>query len=173
MTTSGCAPIARRTGTGPDGRAGGQVARFAAIGNAGPPSRESGTREILDRAAQTLDFSRPVAVTLMAILHLIPDTEDPQAIIATLMAAVPAGSYLALSHPASDIRPDAVAEMARRVNARLGPTRGTMRDQGQVTRLFDGLDLLEPGVVQPQWWHPAGPVSGADIGVWGGAARKP
>jgi hypothetical protein len=131
------------------------------------------TRKILDRAAQTLDFSRPVAVTLMAILHLIPDTEDPQAIIATLMAAVPAGSYLALSHPASDIRPDAVAEMARRVNARLGPTRGTMRDQGQVTRLFDGLDLLEPGVVQPQWWHPAGPISGTDIGVWGGAARKP
>ena len=130
------------------------------------------TREILDRAARTLDFSRPVAVTLLAILHLIPDSGDPRGIVATLMAAVPPGSYLVISHPAGDIRTVAVAEMARRVNARLGPTRGTMRDQAEVTRLFDGLELLDPGVVQPQLWRPAGVVPEAEIGVWCGVARK-
>jgi hypothetical protein len=118
------------------------------------------TQFILDSAARTLNFSRPVAVSLLAIMHLIPDADDPYGIVATLMAAVPSGSYLVLSHPASDIRAAAVAEMAKRVNARLGPTRGTMRDRAEVTRFFDGLELLEPGVEQPQRWHPEGPVRG-------------
>jgi hypothetical protein len=130
------------------------------------------TRFILDSAARTLDFSRPIAVLLLAILHLIPDEAGPYEIVATLMAAVPPGSYLVLSHPAADIRAAQVAEMARRVNARLGPTRGKMRDQDQVSRFFDGLALVEPGLVQPQHWHPAGPVPGAEIGVWCGVARK-
>ena len=130
------------------------------------------TQQILDRAAQTLDFSRPVAVSLLAILHLIPDEADPHGIVGMLMAAVPSGSYLVLSHPAGDIRAAEVAEMARRVNARLGPTRGTMRDQAQVTRFFDGLELVQPGVVQPPWWHPDGPVREAEIGVWCGVGRK-
>jgi S-adenosyl methyltransferase len=131
------------------------------------------TREILDNAVRMLDFGRPVAVTLLAILHLIPDEADPYGIVATLMAAVPPGSYLVLSHPAGDIRPAAVAEMARRVNVRLGPTtRGTMRDRAEVTRFFDGLELLDPGVVQPQRWRPAGAVPEGDIAVWCGVARK-
>jgi S-adenosyl methyltransferase len=130
------------------------------------------TQFILDGAARTLDFSRPVAVSLLAILHLIPDETGPHGIVATLMAAVPPGSYLMISHPAGDIRPAEVAEMARRVNSRLGPARGTMRDRAEVTRFFDGLDLLEPGVVQPQRWLPTGPVSPAEIGVWSGVARK-
>jgi hypothetical protein len=129
--------------------------------------------KILDFAARTLDFSRPVAVTLLAILHLIPDEDDPYGIVATLMAAIPPGSYLALSHPASDIRAAAVAEMARRVNARLGgSTRGTMRDQANVRRFFDGLELVEPGVVEPPKWRPAGPVSATEVAVWCGVARK-
>jgi hypothetical protein len=129
--------------------------------------------KILDVAARTLDLSRPVAVTLLAILHLIPDEDDPRGIVATLMAAVPAGSYLTLSHPASDIRPAAVAEMARRMNARLGgSTRGTMRDQGEVRRFFDGLELVAPGIVQPPQWRPAGPVSADEVAVWCGIARK-
>jgi hypothetical protein len=130
------------------------------------------TRTILDSAAQTLDFRQPIAVTLLAILHLIPDEDAPAQLIATLMAAVPSGSYLALSHPASDIRPEAVAEMARRVNARLGPARGTMRNQAEVARFFDGLTLVEPGVIQPQWWRPPVPDAEAEVGVWCGVARK-
>jgi hypothetical protein len=129
------------------------------------------TLKILGSAAATLDFSQPVAVTLLAIMHLIPDEDDPYGIVAALMAAVPPGSYLVLSHPASDIRPGAVAEMARRLNARLGgSTRGTMRDWSQVSRFFDGLELVEPGVVQLPQWRSAGPVS--EVGVWCGVARK-
>src|SRR5450755_259295 len=92
------------------------------------------TQKILQSAERTLDFSRPVAVTLMAILHLIPDEADPYGIVSTLMAAVPPGSYLALSHPTGDIRPEAVAEMSRQMNTQLGPTRGTMRDKAAVSR---------------------------------------
>ncbi len=63
------------------------------------------TQTILEQAARTLDFSQPVAIMLLGILHLISDSEDPYGIVARLVDAVPAGSYLAISHPASDIHP--------------------------------------------------------------------
>jgi S-adenosyl methyltransferase len=130
------------------------------------------TRRILESAARTLDFGQPVAITLLAILHLIPDADDPYQIVGTLMAAVPPGSYLALSHPAGDIRHTAVAEMSRRMNTQLGPTRGTMRDRAGVTRFFDGLELVDPGVAQPQRWHPDGHIRDGEVAVWCGVARK-
>ena len=71
-----------------------------------------------------------------------------------------------------DIKPAAIAEMTKRINARLGPARGTMRDRGEITRFFDGMDLLEPGVVQPQFWRPAGSVPDAEVTAWCGVARK-
>src|SRR5487761_782136 len=61
------------------------------------------TGEILGRAARLLDFSKPVAVTLIAILHAVPDADDPHAIVARLMDTVPPGSHLALSHPGADL----------------------------------------------------------------------
>ncbi len=131
------------------------------------------TRAILGAAAQTLDFSRPVAITLLAILHLIPDEAAPYQIVAALMAAVPPGSYLVISHPASDIRPAAVAELSGRMNARLGPATGTPRDLAAVTRFFDGLALVEPGVLPPQWWRPPEAESEAEVALWCGVARKP
>jgi hypothetical protein len=67
-------------------------------------------------AARTLDFSRPVAVLLIAVLHLIPDLDDPYAVVARLMDAVPPGSYLVMAHAASDIDPEAAAQMATRYN---------------------------------------------------------
>ena len=130
------------------------------------------TQAILERAAQTLDFSKPVAVMLVAILHMIPDADDPRGIVGRLMAAVPAGSYLTLSHPASDVRADEVAEMTRRLNTRIGSARGTPRDRAEVTRLFAGLELAEPGVTQPHRWRPAAPVGDADVMLWCGVARK-
>jgi hypothetical protein len=128
---------------------------------------------IIDGAAATLDFSQPVAVMLLIVLHLIPDADDPHAILGTLMERMASGSYLVISHPASDIRPAAMAEMTRRVNARLTSARGTMRNQAEITRFFDGLALTEPGVVQPQRWRPEGPVAEADVTAWCGVARKP
>jgi hypothetical protein len=61
------------------------------------------TARILAQAGQLLDLAKPVAVTLLTVLHAIPDDDDPYAIVATLMDAVPAGSYLAISHGASDL----------------------------------------------------------------------
>ena len=67
---------------------------------------------ILAQAARTLDFSRPVAVMLIAVMHLIVDADDPYRLVSELMAAVPAGSYLALSQVASDIEAEQMAEAA-------------------------------------------------------------
>ena len=78
------------------------------------------TGRILAEAAQTLDFSRPVAIMLMAILQHIDEAEDPYAIVNSLLAAVPPGSYLAISHPAADIETEAMAQMAERLNKLMG-----------------------------------------------------
>ena len=128
---------------------------------------------ILRAAARTLDFGEPVALMLLIILHLIPDTDDPYGIVAALLRALPSGSHLVLSHPASDIRAAQMAEMTRRVNERMSGPRASMRDRAAVTRFFDGLELLEPGVVQPQHWRPE-PGAGSQVQVtaWCGVARK-
>jgi hypothetical protein len=128
--------------------------------------------QILPAAAKTLDFSKPVAVMMLIVLHLIPDSDDPYGIVARLMDALVPGSYLVIAHPASDIKPAAIAEMTKRINARLGPARGTMRDRGEITRFFDGMELLAPGVVQPQLWRPVGSVPDAEVTAWCGVARK-
>jgi len=132
--------------------------------------RETG--KILSAARRTLDFSRPVAVMTLLVLHLIPDSDDPYGIVSTLMDAMPAGSYLVMTHVAADIEPEAMAEMAKRLN-RLVAEKGTMRDKAGVTRFFDGLELVEPGIVQPQRWRPAGPVPDVNVTAWCGVARKP
>jgi S-adenosyl methyltransferase len=128
---------------------------------------------ILHGAARTLDFSQPVAVMLIAIMHLIVDTDDPYGLVGRLMSAVPAGSYLALSQVASDIEPERMAEAARRYN-RLAHETQRHRTHQEVTRFFDGLEPVEPGVVAVHEWRPEpeGPLW-AHSGMWCGVARKP
>ena len=131
------------------------------------------TAAILERAARTLDFSQPVAVVLFAILNVIGDGDDPYGIVTTLMDAVPPGSYLALSHPASDIVSEKMAEVRDRLN-RLTYQKATLRSQAEVTQFFDGLELVEPGVVQAQEWRPASEIEArTPSAVWGGVGRKP
>jgi hypothetical protein len=109
------------------------------------------TPRILAGAARTLDFSQPVAVMLIAVLHFIPDSDDPYKVVARLMDAVPPGSCLVLAHGASDIEPEAVAEMMQRYNA-LSSVPLTLRTRPEVTRFFDGLELIPPGMVPlPEW----------------------
>ena len=131
------------------------------------------TPAILEGARRTLDFSQPVALMLLIILHMIPDTDDPYGLVARMVAALPSGSYLVLAHPASDIHAAEMAEMTRRVNERMSGPKATLRDRAEVTRFFRGLDLLEPGVVQPQQWRPepAGP-DPPQVTAWCGVARK-
>ena len=130
--------------------------------------------KILAGAAELLDFRRPVAVLLIGILQLIPDSDDPHAIVARLTGAVPPGSWLAVYHPASDIDQDRVAEAVRRVNARSAGTT-TLRSHAEIARFFGGLPLLEPGLVQVHRWQPgpAAPGHGAQIAAYAGLARKP
>jgi hypothetical protein len=108
---------------------------------------------ILERAAATLDYGQPVALMLLLILHLIPDEADPYAIVATLMDALPRGSYLVISHPPRDIQPIASAA-AMQVYNEFVSVRQTRRTHAEVCRFFDGLELLEPGVVMLHHWRP-------------------
>jgi hypothetical protein len=129
-------------------------------------------QKILDGAARTLDFRRPVAVMLMAILQHIADDGDPYRIVATLLAALPPGSYLALSHPASDINSEAMARMAGVLNQMMAE-KVTFRDRAAAGRFFDGLALADPGLVQASKWRPAtGAEAASPAALWAGVARK-
>jgi hypothetical protein len=131
------------------------------------------TGMILARAAELLDFTQPVAVTLMAVLHAIPDPEDPYAIVATLMDAVPSGSYFALSHSASDLLHTGQRQSLEDVNNRMVQQQFTYRSREQVARFFEGTDLVEPGLVRVEEWRPdPGPADGGKSHLWGAVGRK-
>jgi S-adenosyl methyltransferase len=130
---------------------------------------------ILAGAARLLDYERPVAVMLMTILQYLGDADDPYQVVATLMAAMPRGSYLALSHPAKDVEGDAMAELADSLNQTM-TEKVTFRDRSAVARFFDGLDLVEPGIVQASKWRPATDAEAdavSPVALWAGVARTP
>jgi S-adenosyl methyltransferase len=131
------------------------------------------TGAILQKAAGTLDFSQPVAIFLIGILHLILDEDEPHALVRQLVNAVPAGSWLVIAHPASDVVEEAVT-MVRHLQART-PMRAKLRDRAEIARFFEGLELLPPGLVQLHRWYPDGgePQSAGEIPEWCGAGRKP
>jgi hypothetical protein len=130
------------------------------------------TGKILEAARRTLDFSEPVAVMLIAVLHLIGDADDPAGIIAQLMDAVPAGSTLAISHVPNDMHMGAMSDMSDRLN-RLLSQPSTYRSQAQVTGFFAGLELVDPGVVPIQRWRPDTEEEAAAVAaMWGGVAVK-
>ena len=130
--------------------------------------------KILAEAAALLDFREPVGVLLIGILQLIPDEDDPHAVVARLMDAVPPGSWLAIFHPASDILADRMKEVARSVSTRAA-TPTTLRARPEILRFFDGLELLEPGLVQVHRWRPGSPAPdmGDEVPGYAGLARKP
>jgi S-adenosyl methyltransferase len=130
------------------------------------------TGKILAAAADTLDFSEPVAVLLIAILHLIPDGDDPWKLVADLMDAAAPGSYLAITHPASDVTPQASARASRAYNDNV-TTPQTRRSRAEVARFFTGLELVSPGLVQLADWRPAAGDLPAPSSGYGAVARKP
>jgi hypothetical protein len=112
------------------------------------------TSKILSQAAQLLDFTQPVAVTLLSILHAVLDADDPYAIVATLMDAVPSGSYLAISHAASDlIDPRALQGLHDSWKGKV-QQEFQWRTRDEVARFFTGMDLVEPGLVRVDDWRP-------------------
>lgn len=135
--------------------------------------RDTGT--ILAEAARTLDFSQPVAVLLIAVLHFIPDAEDPYAVVRRLVDGVPSGSCLVIGHGASDIEPEAAAELSKRYNE-LSPTKIRLRSRSEVMPFFDGLQLVGHGLVPlSQWWDSEPTDTDTASGLVGhvGIARKP
>jgi S-adenosyl methyltransferase len=153
-------------------------ARALLVGTAAPTAYvDADLRDVgmvLAEAARLLDLSKPVAVMLISVLHLIPDEDDPHAIVTRLMEAVPPGSWLALSHPARDVCPQQVTEAASRFN-HLAPANATLRSRAEILRFFDGLDLLEPGLVQVHRWRAglAAPRHNQETAGYCGLARKP
>lgn len=103
-----------------------------------------------------LDFKRPVAVLLVALLHFVTDDGEAHDVVRVLREALAPGSYLVLSHASAQGVPDEVVERGKRLYA--GTTNPiTSRSRIQIQRFFEGLELVEPGLVHPPQWHPEGP----------------
>jgi S-adenosyl methyltransferase len=110
-------------------------------------------RGILDHPAlrALIDFDAPVAVLLVAILHFIGDGDDPYGIVAELMRAMPTGSYLVISHVTGDHLGPAITREVRKLYDKACPG-ATARSREQIAGFFDGLELIEPGLVSvPSW----------------------
>ncbi|MFD5753033.1 SAM-dependent methyltransferase [Streptomyces sp. NPDC127033] len=127
---------------------------------------------ILDHARTLLDFGRPVALCLIALLHFVPDEDDPYGITRTLVDALPSGSYLLLSHTTFDEHPQYRDVVTTAYKEGEIPLR--MRDRAEVARFFDGLELVEPGLVTAAHWYKDGPAPAPEpSGFYAGVARVP
>jgi hypothetical protein len=129
---------------------------------------------ILDTAAGKLDFSQPIGVMMLGILNFVLDTGEAAAIVNHVMDAVPSGSYLVVSHPTLELGGEANAEAMRFWNAHATPPI-TARSRAEVMRFFEGLDLVEPGLVPCTHWRPD-PVdvgeSDPEVPQYGAVARR-
>jgi hypothetical protein len=123
-----------------------------------------------------LDLGQPVAVLVVALLHFLPDADDPAGILSRLTAPLPSGSYLAMSHFSLDgvegMDVDPGLDLYRRSGMEV-----TSRSRDDVAALFEGFDLVDPGVVWVSQWHPDSPdiVAGGPEAsrIYAGVGRKP
>ena len=122
----------------------------------------------------TLDFTKPIALMLVAVLHFIPDEDEPQWIVRTLVDALPSGSYVVASHATAEHNPEGLAGTGRAY--REGGVRGALRTSAEFDELvFTGLELVEPGVVLVSEWRPEGRLRPlpSEVNIYGAVARKP
>ena len=127
-------------------------------------------RAILEEAAKTLDLSRPVGLVMVAILHFVTPEEDPYRLVSSLVDALAPGSYLAISHLASDIMAEEMDALYSRISERTKET-FVLRSREEVTRFFDGLELVEPGVTLVSDWHTE--PGDVELPVYAAVGRKP
>ncbi|MEU5520555.1 SAM-dependent methyltransferase [Streptomyces sp. NPDC047860] len=126
--------------------------------------------EIIEHARRVLDFNRPIALSLIALMHFIPDDQDAHGIVGELLSALPSGSYLVLSHASSDRLPE-LAEQVTAEYARAGIRLGFRTREG-VARFFEGLDLVEPGLVTATEWFRSTPApEPEESAIYAGVAR--
>jgi hypothetical protein len=135
------------------------------------------TANVITNAAKTLDFDKPIAVLLVAVLHFITDGDDPWEVIRRLMAAVPSGSYLAVSHATSDQFADATnKDMLNAVYSETASGGVTPRSFQEIMRFFNEQELIDPGLVDISTWRPIAHGAGRRPSrtlFYGGVARKP
>jgi O-methyltransferase involved in polyketide biosynthesis len=131
------------------------------------------TATILKEAARTLDLDQPVALTLLGVLNFIPDEDEAADIVRRLLEAVPAGSYLAIAHASNEVFPEDAERVRQFWNENATPPI-TFRDAKQISRFFQGVELLEPGVVSCSRWRPtaADLATPADVQQFCGLGRK-
>ena len=123
----------------------------------------------------TLDFTKPVALMLVAILHFLPDSDHPDQVLRTLLDALPSGSYLVASHVTPEHDPEGVMGLERTYQAAGVPAQSRVVDDF-AHLAFRGLDLVDPGLVLVSDWRPdsSGPRPLArEVNWYGGVARKP
>lgn len=132
------------------------------------------TDAILREAAQTLDFTRPIALMLLGIIEHILDTDEAHRIVSRLMEALPSGSYLVLCDPTTEVNREIMLEAIRRWNESATPM-VIARSRQELLRFFDGLELLEPGLVSASLWRPHATELGTprEVFNFGGVGRKP
>jgi len=127
------------------------------------------------KVRRLIDFDQPVAVLLVGLLHLVADGDDPAAIVARFRAAMTSGSYLAVCHITGDYqRPEAVAQWTEVFGGMAEPM--VPRTHEQIGRYFDGMELVDPGLVKAWEWHPdePGAIPSPRTGwLLAGVARKP
>ncbi len=122
--------------------------------------------------SETLDLTKPIGLTLIAILMLLADADDPWASVAALRDAMPSGSCLAITHPTADFNPDEVNAAVDAATA-AGMTL-VARTREAVERFFGDWEILEPGVTPVSAWRPDEPVDNPEAAYyWAGVARKP
>jgi S-adenosyl methyltransferase len=129
--------------------------------------------KIIAEAKATLDFSQPVGVMMLGLLHCVPDAEGPAALVGRVLDEVAPGSYLVISHPASDISSSEMGNSMRAYNES-APLQLTPRSYAEVARFLGGLELIEPGLVQLHRWRAPAPEVGGDreLANYGAVARK-
>jgi len=129
---------------------------------------------IIAGAARTLDFGQPIAITMLGVLWHVMDNDEAYAIVNRLVQAMPSGSYLAINHPTLEVTGEKMATAIRYWN-QYGKPPGTHRTPDELTRFFDGMDLVEPGMVSITRWRPDATSSGEpeEIDQFGAVGRKP
>jgi hypothetical protein len=131
--------------------------------------------KILEAAAATLDFTRPVALMLMGILGHVSDYDEARSIVRRLLDPLPSGSYLTLNDGTNVI--SKAFEQAQEGYNQSGAVPYILRRPEQIAGFFEGLEMVEPGLVSCPRWRPdpAEPAGhrAAEVDAFGGVGRKP
>jgi O-methyltransferase involved in polyketide biosynthesis len=127
---------------------------------------------VLEHAREHLDFDRPIALSLIGLLHFLPDGDDPHGVLRTLLEALPSGSHLVLSQGASDLSRDVMRSAADGYSK--GGISVAFRTRDEFARFFSGLELVEPGIVTaPEWFREEPTEPSVHLALYGAVGRKP